>query len=422
MLTSTPALTRESATSDLLEVLSGGPAPRPLPDLEDLASWSVLELKERWKLDDEDAAAVFAAFELGRRRQVEKLGSRPTFDSPAKVFAFAAPPARDLKYEVFRVFVLDSRNRLVAEEIVSRGILTASLVHPREVFRPALLAAGAAIIVAHNHPSGDPTPSRDDDGVTERLAKAGDLLGISLLDHIVIGETSYWSYRERGSISSRFDLAAARPNDRSLSTNESVLEGSGAMVKPDPYAFVLAPPGGIDAGHLVPVAGGLFGMLTRGAVVCRTFLPVSQEAAMRRSFRAAGFTGEPTPVPRALKLLQAMIRLYFEGGRVDPAEVPVLFDPGPINPLAYEVYRVLRRVRRGRTVTYGELAALAGRPGAARSVGGFMARNRFPLLIPCHRVLAHDGSLGGFSSSGGLADKTRLLRLEGVLGEAPAPA
>ena len=93
-----------------------------------------------------------------------------------------------------------------------------------------------------------------------------------------------------------------------------------------------------------------------------------------------------------------------------------------ITPLAFEVYRALRRVRRGRTVAYGELAALAGRPGSARSVGAFMARNRFPLLVPCHRVVAHDGGLGGFSSSGGLSDKRRLLTLEGVLAPAVAHA
>jgi DNA repair protein RadC len=415
MLTSTPGLTRESATSDLLETLAGCPAPRPLPELDEVASWSVLELKERWGLDDACAAAVFAAFELGRRRQLEKLGTRPSLDSPSQVFAFAAPATKDLKFEVFRVFVLDSRNRLIAEDVVSRGILTASLVHPREVFRPAIMAAGAAIIVTHNHPSGDPTPSRDDDGVTERLAKAGDLIGISLLDHLVIGEASYWSYRERGSIGSRFDLAAARPQDRSLATNELVSGSRVAIMKTDPYAFVVAPPGEIEAGHVVPVRGGVFGILTRGPVVCRTFLPLSAEKLMRRAFRLAGYEGPVTPLPRALAVLGRAIRDYFAGEPVDPAEFPVLFDAGPLNALAFEVYRALRRVRRGETVSYGQLAEMAGRPGAARSVGGFMARNRFPLLVPCHRVLAHDGGLGGFSSSGGLEDKKRLLALEGVL-------
>src|SRR5262245_60025639 len=119
MMTSIPCLSRESATSDLLEILAGTLARRPLPDLEVLASSSVLELRERYGLDEACAAAVFAAFELGRRRQLEKSGTRPVFDSPGKVFAFAAPASKDLKFEVFRVFVLDSRNRLIAEDVVS---------------------------------------------------------------------------------------------------------------------------------------------------------------------------------------------------------------------------------------------------------------------------------------------------------------
>jgi DNA repair protein RadC len=414
-------VSRESATRDLVAAVAGGEPPAPLPELDALASWSVLEIGHRLGVAEGGAAALFAAFELGRRRQLDKPDPRPCFESPAAVYAFAAPGSRDLKVEVFRVFVLDSRNRLVAEDVVSRGILTASLVHPREVFRPALLACGAAIIVAHNHPSGDPTPSRDDDGVTERIAKAGDLLGISLLDHLIIGERGFWSYRERGSCSARFDLAAPRAEGRSLSISEPPSRAGDAM-KPSPYAFVVAPPGEIEAAHTIEVEGGVFGVLTRGAVVCRTLLPLADGAAMRRAFRRLGFAEEPTRPPRALAPLVSAIEKYFEGGEEDPAALPAVFDPGTITPLAFEVYRALRRVKRGQTVSYGELALLAGRPGAARSVGAFMARNRFPLLVPCHRVVAHDGGLGGFSSSGGLADKKRLLALEGVLSPALAGA
>jgi O-6-methylguanine DNA methyltransferase len=320
------------------------------------------------------------------------------------------------------VFVLDSRNRLVAEDVVSRGILTASLVNPREVFRPALAASGAAIIISHNHPSGDPTPSRDDDGVTERIAKAGDLLGIALLDHLIVGDRGYWSYRERGAISSRFDLAVPRHVDRNLSTSESVAGSPSAMAKSDPYAFVVAPPGEPEAAHVIPVEGGVFGLFTRGPVICRAFLPLRDQKEMRAAFKRAGFAGDPTPPPRALGAIVRAIESYFRGKPVDPAEVPATFDPGALTPLAFEVYRALRRVRRGETISYGELAIMAGRPGAARSVGGFMARNRFPLLVPCHRVVAHDGGLGGFSSSGGLGDKKRLLALEGVLSPATAQA
>ena len=144
---------------------------------------------------------------------------------------------------------------------------------------------------------------------------------------------------------------------------------------------------------------------------------------MRRAFKRAGFDGQPTPPPRALAPL-----VRDDPGRTSaesrsiPPRFPRRSIPGAITPLAFEVYRALRRVPRGRTVAYGELAALAGRPGAARSVGAFMARNRFPLLVPCHRVVAHDGGLGGFSSSGGLGDKKRLLTLEGVLARRVAQA
>jgi DNA repair protein RadC len=420
MITSTPTLSRESAIRDLFSAVAGCDWAGSLPPLEELAALGVLELRDRLGLEEVRAAAVFAAFELGRRRQVEGIEPRPRFDSPAAVYAFAAPGARDLRFEVFRVFVLDSRNRLVAEDVVSRGILTASLVHPREVFRPALAASGAAIIISHNHPSGDPTPSRDDDGVTERIAKAGDLLGIALLDHLIVGERGYWSYRERGALASRFDLAVPRPVDRNLSTSESDTGSSAAMAKTDPYAFVVAPPGEAEAAHLVPVDGGVFGLLTRGGVICRTFLPLRDEKEMRAAFRKSGFADEPTGPPRALGALVRAVVAYFRGKPVDPAAVPASFDPGSLTPLAYEVYRALRRVPRGHTISYGELALLAGRPGAARSVGGFMARNRFPLLVPCHRVVAHDGGLGGFSSSGGLGDKKRLLALEGVLSPAVA--
>jgi DNA repair protein RadC len=408
-------LSRESATRDLFSAVAGFDWPGPVPALDAVARMSVLEIKERLGIDDGHAGTVFAAFELGRRRELEKIEPRPCFDSPSAVFAFAAPAAKDLRFEVFRVFVLDSRNRLLAEDVVSRGILTASLVHPREVFRPALAASGAAIIISHNHPSGDPTPSRDDDGVTERIAKAGDLLGISLLDHLIVGDGRYWSYRERGAISSRFDLAVPQPADRSVSVNPVSREPMTVKAITDPYVFVVAPPGEPESAHVFPVEGGVFGLLSRGPVVCRTFLPLRDEAEIRRAFKRAGFSDGPTPPPRTLASLVRTIQDYFRGKPVDPAAIPVSFDPGAITPLAFEVYRALRRVPRGMTVAYGELARLAGRPGAARSVGAFMARNRFPLLVPCHRVVAHDGGLGGFSSSGGLGDKKRLLTLEGVL-------
>ncbi|MCZ6690196.1 MAG: DNA repair protein RadC, partial [Planctomycetota bacterium] len=100
--------------------------------------------------------------------------------------------------ETFYALLLDSKNRLIREEAISTGTLTASLVHPREVFRGAIKDAAAALIVAHNHPSGDPTPSREDLEVTSRLRATGELIGIPLLDHIIIGSGRYVSLAERG--------------------------------------------------------------------------------------------------------------------------------------------------------------------------------------------------------------------------------
>ena len=102
--------------------------------------------------------------------------------------------------EHFVVLLLNARHECVAVETVSIGSLNASIVHPREVFRPAVLAAAASIIVAHNHPSGDPEPSPEDLAVTRRLREAGDLLGIELLDHLVVAERGYVSLKSRGAL------------------------------------------------------------------------------------------------------------------------------------------------------------------------------------------------------------------------------
>jgi DNA repair protein RadC len=105
---------------------------------------------------------------------------------------------RSLAQEVFFVLLLDSRHRLLRSVEVSRGSLSQSLVHPREVFAPALRESAAAILVVHNHPSGDPVPSREDHEVTRRLAEAGELLGVPLIDHIVVAAGGYTSFADRG--------------------------------------------------------------------------------------------------------------------------------------------------------------------------------------------------------------------------------
>jgi DNA repair protein RadC len=192
----------DPALAPLESLLAAVAAARPEAfrdaDLAELSPLPPAELAARCALPPPDAYRLAAAFELGRRRALGARPMRPALDSPAAVFAYAAPAARDLRIEVFRVLVVDARNRLVHDEAVSQGVLTASLVHPREVLRPVVVRSGAAFVVVHNHPSGDPAPSREDDRVTERLRRAGEILGAALLDHVVLGDGTYWSYRERG--------------------------------------------------------------------------------------------------------------------------------------------------------------------------------------------------------------------------------
>ena len=146
------------------------------------------------------AASLAAAFELGRRCATSHLPEGAALRSPEDVFRRFALRLRRLAQERFLVVLLDGRHRVVGEEVISQGTLTASLVHPREVFRPALRASAAALILVHNHPSGDPTPSAEDRAVTSRLAEAGEILGIRVLDHVVVAERGYVSLREEGSL------------------------------------------------------------------------------------------------------------------------------------------------------------------------------------------------------------------------------
>jgi DNA repair protein RadC len=134
-----------------------------------------------------------AALELGRRVQAEAEERRPRIRGPEDVVQLMAPRLRALQHEEFHVLILNTRHRVLRIQIVSRGILDAALVHPREVFAPALEERGSAVILVHNHPSGDPEPSPEDRRVTDQLARAGEILGIRVLDHIVIGNPGWAS-------------------------------------------------------------------------------------------------------------------------------------------------------------------------------------------------------------------------------------
>jgi DNA repair protein RadC len=166
-------------------------------ELPDLARATPRHLHASGDLPRARAIRLAAAFALGRR--VAAAGRRPrtSLRSPARVHELMATELRGLAQETFHVLLLDGKHRLRRRERVSAGTLTSSLVHPREVFGPAIRENAAALIVVHNHPSGDPEPSAEDLAVTRRLAQAGRILGVPLLDHVVVGDEGYVSIRER---------------------------------------------------------------------------------------------------------------------------------------------------------------------------------------------------------------------------------
>ncbi len=144
------------------------------------------------------SARVHAALELGRRLAREGPAERARIGGPRDVYERCAPTMRDLAHEEFRVLLLDSQHGVTRESTVTRGVLDGSLIHPREVFREAITESAAAILLVHNHPSGDPTPSAEDRQVTRQLVEAGRVVGIPVLDHVVIGDGRYTSFTEKG--------------------------------------------------------------------------------------------------------------------------------------------------------------------------------------------------------------------------------
>ncbi|MGE5483201.1 MAG: RadC family protein [Bacteroidota bacterium] len=166
--------------------------------LERLARVSARELMNRRDVGPAKAGRLVAAFELARRMQEEPLLERVTISSSDQLARLMMGRLGHLDREHFEVVLLDVKSRVIGREVVSIGHLSGAPVHPREVFKPALQASAAAVVLIHNHPSGDPTPSRDDIAVTERLVQAGKILGIEVLDHLIIGAKQYVSLRQQG--------------------------------------------------------------------------------------------------------------------------------------------------------------------------------------------------------------------------------
>jgi len=164
--------------------------------LSGTANASVAELCRVGGIGPAKAVQLKAAQEIGRRIAAVPLGLGESIESSETVFMHFAPLMRGVKKEIFRGLYLDGKHRLVLDRTISEGTLTASLVHPREAFLPAIQVSAAAVIFLHNHPSGDVTPSREDRELTNRLAACGRLLGIPMLDHLVIGADDYFSFAD----------------------------------------------------------------------------------------------------------------------------------------------------------------------------------------------------------------------------------
>jgi DNA repair protein RadC len=160
---------------------------------------SITEICEVKGIGPAKAAEIKAAIELGRRYQKPNLAGA-SFCSSEDVASYYRPRMKDLKKETFRCALLDTKNRIVKEEIVSVGSLSTSIVHPSDTFKAAIRESAAAIIFIHNHPSGDVKPSQEDVLLTRRLVQAGDVLGIRVLDHIIIGDGGHFSFRDNGMI------------------------------------------------------------------------------------------------------------------------------------------------------------------------------------------------------------------------------
>ena len=170
--------------------------------LNGLSRCTVDEIAEIPGIGPAKALHLVAAFNLGQRLARETL-TREKIDSPELVYNLLAPEMRALHKESLRVILLDTRYHLLRIHEVSVGSVNESIAHPRDVFRPAVISSAYAVIVAHNHPSGDPSPSQSDHSLTRRLAEAAELLQIKLLDHIIIGAPAegrapYFSFKESG--------------------------------------------------------------------------------------------------------------------------------------------------------------------------------------------------------------------------------
>lgn len=165
-----------------------------------LADQSVVELIKKKGIGQSKASRLKAAFELGKRLTEFAPAKKSVLRSPVHAVDYMKSRLKLKKQEVFLVIMLDVKSQVIKVEEISRGGLAKSIVHPREVFKTAIRASAAGIILGHNHPSGNPTASPEDINITNKLIEAGNIIGIKVIDHLIIGDCNYISMREEGLI------------------------------------------------------------------------------------------------------------------------------------------------------------------------------------------------------------------------------
>jgi DNA repair protein RadC len=146
------------------------------------------------------AAQIKASFELAKRENLETAEENFDIKNPEAVCRVISSSIKEKAKEHFKLILLNSRNKKIGISTISIGTLTTSLVHPREVFKDAITHSAASVILAHNHPSGDPEPSEDDLKITKKLVESGKILGVEVIDHIIVGKNNFYSFREKGLI------------------------------------------------------------------------------------------------------------------------------------------------------------------------------------------------------------------------------
>lgn len=184
------ALTVRESSADLL---------LKFPTIKDLADATEEELTKIKGLGQSRARRILVAIELGRRMYAAPAKDIKTINSPKDVYDLLIDMTL-LDREKFVVVMLNTKNHVIAVDTISIGTLNSSLVHPREVFKSAIKRSACSLVLCHNHPSSDPTPSKQDLEITNRLVEAGKLLSIEVVDHVIIGSQSYVSLKERGVI------------------------------------------------------------------------------------------------------------------------------------------------------------------------------------------------------------------------------